>query len=320
MATIKATFYLLTGFLACTILAGGVAAQGFATGPVAVIVNGEKISAAEVEKLLKHDTPPAHPLTAKQKEELWNLAVDMVINDALMRQFLAKNTPPVSAEQIAKEMDVLKEALKKQDKDMTLEKFLKNSDQTEAELKEEMIIRLRWKHLVTQKLPDAMVRKYYDANKPFFDKVFVRASHILLKVPNNATPQQKQAIKDKLTQIRQDILAGKIKFEDAAKKYSDCPSKEKGGDIGHFPYKFAVAEPFAQMAFSLKKDEVGDLLETNFGFHIIKVTDRTKGQDSKFEEIIDMVRDVYAQDVGLFQSIVTEQRKTATIKTFPPKF
>jgi parvulin-like peptidyl-prolyl isomerase len=165
-----------------------------------------------------------------------------------------------------------------------------------------------------------MIRKYYDANKPFFDKEFVRASHILLKVPNNATAQQKQAIKDKLTQIRQDILAGKIKFEDAAKKFSECPSKDKGGDIGHFPYKFAVAEPFAQMAFSLKKDEVGDLLETNFGFHIIKVTDRTKGSDSKFEEIIDMVRDVYAQDIGLFQSVVTEQRKTATIKTFPPKF
>lgn len=319
--------FIVASFLACTGFASNVGAQGFAAGPAAATVNGEKISAADVDKLLKRDTPPVHPLTQKQKLEMWELAVDMLVNDTLMRQFLAKNTPPVSAAQLGKEMDQLKEALSKQKPPITLQQFLKESDQTEAELKEEMTVRVQWRAYVTQRLPDPMVKKYYDANKVFFDKVFVRASHILLKVPEKATELQKQAVKQQLVQIRADILAGKISFDEAAKKYSDCPSgkqkgqdgKDKCGDIGHFPYKFAVAEPFAAMAFNMKVGDISDLIETEFGFHIIKVTDRTAGTASKFEDIVDLVRDVYSQDLQLFQSIITEQRQKSKIELFPPK-
>ncbi len=320
MSSQRTSAYLLAGCLTVSLFAGSAQAQGFAQGAVAVTVNGEKIYVADVEKLLKRDTPPPQPLTAKQKQEMWQLAVDMLINDTLMRQFLAKSTPAVTPAQLGKEMDILNDSLKKQN--MSLPQYLKESDQTEKDLKEEMTVRIQWKAYVTQRLPDAMVKKYYDDNKVFFDKVFVRASHILLKVPEKSTPQQKAAVKDNIMKIRQDILDKKITFEEAAEKYSDCPSgkakdamgKKKGGDIGHFPYKFAVAESFAAAAFALQPGQMSEPIETEFGYHIIKVTERTKGETNyKYEDIIDSVRDVYAQDVQLFQSVVTEQRKTATI-------
>src|SRR5439155_5908089 len=122
---------------------------------------------------------------------------------------------------------------------------------------------------------------YYDANKVFFDKVFVRASHILLKIAPNAAPAERQAATAKLQAIRQQILAGKLDFAKAAQQYSDCPSKTNGGDIGPFPYKFAVLEPFARAAFAMKVNDVSDVVATDFGLHLIKVTNRDNGTPSE---------------------------------------
>src|SRR5262249_41308358 len=160
----------------------------------------------------------------------------------------------------------------------------KESRMSEQQLREDIVVRLQWKAYVTAKLPDSLLRPYYEANKAFFDKKFVKASHILLKFPEKAGPAEKKALMEKLVALRQDIPAGKITFAEAAAKYSDCPSKDKGGDIGHFPAKFVVAESFAKAAFALNKGEMSNAVETEFGYHIILVTDIDNGTPSKFEE------------------------------------
>ncbi len=114
--------------------------------------------------------------------------------------------------------------------------------------------------------------------------------------------------------IRQDVLANRLDFAEAAKRYSDCPSKDKGGDIGPFPYKFVVVEPFARAAFAMRKGEVSDIVVTDFGLHLIKVTDRTLGEPTTFESAKDSVREVMAQDMELFQHILADQRKAARIE------
>src|SRR5207253_8677424 len=136
-----------------------------------------------------------------------------------------------------------------------------------------------------------------EANKVLFDKVFVRASHILVKIGPTAPAAEKQNARAKLETVRQEIVAGKLDFAEAAKKYSDCPSKDKGGDIGPFPYKFVVVEPFAKAAFAMKKGDVSDIVATDFGLHLIKVTDRTQNETTSFESVKESVRDVMAQDM-----------------------
>lgn len=279
---------------------------------VAAVVNGENIPLDQVEDLLHRDTPPVHPLTQQQKRELFQMALDMLVNDALMRQFLAKTVPTMPAQALSEEMSQLNKAL--EGKKMTLQKFLAESKQTEEELRQEMLVRLRWRSYIQSRIPDTLVKQYYDTNRPFFDKVLVRASHILLKIPEKATEAQKQELLTKLTAIKSEIDARKITFADAAKKYSECPSADKGGDIGHFPAKFAVAEPFARAAFALKVNEMSGPVETGFGYHLILVTDRTPGEPSNFEEVKDVVRDIYAQEVHLYQNIVDDMRKSAQIQ------
>ena len=302
---------LASAFVLATCVA---AAAGQApVGKPAAVVNGEAIPMADLKAVIEQRPSPV-PLTKEQQGGVEKMAMDMLIEDVLMRQFLRKNMPPASPVEMNQKVMELADALKKQNK--TLQQFLREGGQTEEQLRVDIAAQLQWKAYLKERLPDAAVRKYYDDNKVFFDKVMVKASHILVRVKADAPQAEQQAAMAKIQTIRQEILANKIDFATAATKYSDCPSKSKGGDIGLFPYKFAVVEPFARTAFALKIGDVSDVVKTDFGLHLIKATDRTKGEPSNFETIKDFVRDVYAQDLDLYQNVLAEQRKTARIEVY----
>lgn len=89
----------------------------------------------------------------------------------------------------------------------------------------------------------------------------VKASHILVATEAEA---------DK---ILQDIRDEKMSFEDAAKKFSKCPSGAHGGDLGHFGRGMMVKE-FEDVAFATPKGEVSAPVKTQFGWHLIKVVDK----------------------------------------------
>jgi parvulin-like peptidyl-prolyl isomerase len=301
--------YKLAGFVLLGLVAPALG-QPPAAKPAAV-VNGEPIAASEIKALLDA-RPPAVPLTEAQKKELRQAAVDMLIDDMLMRQFLRKNAPPANPAEVEKEMTELKEVLTKQKK--SLADFLREGQQTEEQLRADIAARVQWKGYLVARFPDADLKSYYDNNKVFFDKVFVQASHILVKASQDINERKKA--REKLEYLRQEILTGKLAFEDAARKYSDCPSKDKGGDIGPFPYKFVVVEPFARTAFAMKVNEISGVVATDFGMHLIKVTKRDEGEPTTFDAVRETVREVYAQDMELYQRILAEQRKNAKIEVF----
>jgi parvulin-like peptidyl-prolyl isomerase len=313
---------ILTGCLSVAVVAllvGRLPAQTPPAAPKpAAIVNGEVIPMAELDNLLKNKPQSPYPTTAKEQEEMRKIALNMLIDDVLIRQFLKKTVPAPGPAEVGKELAELQQALASQKPPKTLQDFLKDSHQTELELRTDIAARLQWKAYATAQLPDQQLKAYYDQNKVFFDKVMVRASHILLRVPEKASDAEKAAIRSKLAGIRQEIVAGKLDFAQAARTYSDCPSKVNGGDIGFFPYKFAVYPSFAQAAFAMNVGDVSDLVQTEFGFHILKVTDRKKGEPSNFETIKDLVRDVVAQETELYPRVIAEQRKTARIEIPAP--
>lgn len=280
---------------------------------IAATVNGEKILVGEVRKILDARPYPL-TLTEDQKKEMRKAALDSLVEDMLMRQYLSQHVPQVNQQEFNKEIQELMEALKKQNK--TLEMFYKESGQSEDHLRRDVVAKLQWRALLVRFLPDAKAKEYYDLNKPFFDKVFVRASHILIKLPANPSLEQRNKALQQMQVWRQEIVTGKVKFEDIARQYSQCPSKDKKespGDIGQFPYKFVVVPEFAKTAFALKPGEISDVVQTVFGLHLIKVTDRTKGEVSTFENLKDTVREVWAQDEELFVRILADQRKTGKI-------
>jgi peptidyl-prolyl cis-trans isomerase C len=281
---------------------------------VAAVVNGEKIMESEIRALLAM-RPSNVVLTNDQKKEMQDQAVNMLIDDALMRQFLMKYAPAATPQEIQKELADLSEDLKK--KNTTLQEYLKQSGQSMEQLKADVAGAIQWRNYLGKQIPEATATEYYNTNKPHFDKILVRASHILVQVKAAATQQERQTAGQKIEAIRQEIVSGKIEFAEAAKKYSDCAaSKASGGDIGHFRYKFVVVEPVAKATFAAKVGEVTQVVMTDFGYHILKITERSPGEPSTYEAMKDVVREVYAQDNDWYQRIISNERKNAKIEVF----
>lgn len=135
------------------------------------------------------------------------------------------------------------------------------------------------------KVDDAEIKKFYDENAAKFQgNEQRRASHILIGFGVSATPEQKQQAKAKAEEILAQIKKDPSKFEQLAVKNSQDPgSAIKGGDLGSFG-RGAMVKPFEDAAFSMKVNEVSNLVESEFGFHIIKVTEIT-GQSSDFNSL-----------------------------------
>jgi parvulin-like peptidyl-prolyl isomerase len=309
---------ILAGLVsAATLACWANAAPAQTTAPqdkVVATVNGTPITSAELEAVLKKAGPKATAPTEAQKKEMQQEALTMLIDDQLMRDFLRKKGPPVDLKDVNKQMAELEVSLKKDKK--TLADFLKEQNQTEAQLRADITGYLQWNAFINQTVTEADLKKYYDDSKDFFDRVVVRASHIVVRVAAEAPGPERDAVKAKLAGWRKEIIDGKIDFAAAAKQHSQCTSAPNGGDIGFFPRKMAVEEPFAKAAFALKVGEVSDVVQTNLGYHLIKVTDRKPGTPSEFNKIKDEVRELLVEEVRM--KILDEQRQTAKVEFSSP--
>lgn len=141
-------------------------------------------------------------------------------------------------------------------------------------------------------IEDKSMQTYYNENKDEFYVDEVRASHILIKTiddENNELSDEKKAeAKEKAQEVLAKVKSGED-FATLAKEYSeDTGSAINGGDLDFFPRGYMV-EPFEKAAFSMKVGEVSDLVESNFGYHIIKVTDKVDEQKS-FDEVKDDIK------------------------------
>ena len=131
--------------------------------------------------------------------------------------------------------------------------------------------------------PEAVTDFYKKNQDKFQQGARVRASHILISVPENADAAAKQQAKTKAEAVLKDLKAGKD-FAAAAKENSQDPgSAPNGGDLGYFE-QGQMVPPFEQAAFALKPGDMSDLVESPFGFHIIKVADKQSARVVPLEE------------------------------------
>ncbi len=151
------------------------------------------------------------------------------------------------------------------------------------------------------KITDDDAKKFYndpENTSAFEEPEMVRASHILLMTSDPATHQpltdaQKAAKRKQMEDILKQAKAG-ANFADLAKKYSEDPgSKDKGGEYT-FPRGQMVKE-FEETAFSLKPNDISDIIETQFGFHIIKLSEKIPAKKVDFDKVKDEIKDHLVQ-------------------------
>lgn len=165
---------------------------------------------------------------------------------------------------------------------------------------------------------DDDARKFYDEHKEIFQvPAGIRASHILIRADKNMTEKERKEAAKRAAEILSEIGDKKITFEDAAKNYSADPgTRPHGGDLGFFTRGQMVA-PFEKAAFALKKGEMTKKpVKTDFGYHIIKVTDTREARIRTFDETKEDIKNdlTYQKQIHAIADARDQLRKKYDVK------
>ncbi len=264
---------------------------------VLVNVNGVNITQDELDEIIKPmldarqemNQPTSETLVDQYKSQV----LDNLISELLIDQQYKANNITVTDQDVN---DYVNKMLTAQDPPMSEDDFKKMIEMQGGTYEQWKTMmrdgRLKMQKLMEVKFPeetkvtDDDAKKFYDENGKFFNKPEkVRASHILVKAEKddpNVTPEMRAAAKVKAEGLLKKVKEG-ADFAELAKANSDCPSKERGGDLGLFE-RNAMVQEFSDAAFKMKQDEVSEVVETQFGYHIIKVTGRTEASMTTFEK------------------------------------
>lgn len=324
---------LLKGFLVASLVSWGnfaaaeidavkaapvAAAQAVAPaqGPVAR-VNGTAIDAIELRRakkvLLRGQTIPAEQQAALDKQ-----GVDQLVSAELLYQAAAKQEVKDLDKQIDAKLAQGKARFKD---DQDFKKAIKDLEMDEKDLREytrrDLLISSFVEKTFVSKaaVTEAEIRAFYDKNPDKFKKdETVKASHILIGVDGTATAAEKTKAREKADKLQKEV-AGGADFAAVAKGNSTCPSAPQGGDLGFFG-KGQMVPAFEKTAFALKVGEISPVVETQFGYHIIKLTDKKPAATVDFKDAKAKIEEfLKGQKVNeAIQKYLADTKKTAKIE------
>lgn len=308
--------------LLLTILATGAAAASKPTDTLAT-VNGKSITRADFEqavRVLQRGGPKAgQTLPPEMRPQL----LDQMVKQELLAQEAAKYPVKDLDKAVAAQVQALRARFPTPE---AFQKELAADGLTEAKLKEMAGRQLTIQSYVNAqiapkiKVTDADAKKFYDANR---DKMKapeeVKASHVLISVPPAAKPEERQKALAKAKEIQKRAAKGEDFAKLARENSQDPGSAQGGGDLGYFS-RDRMVKPFADAAFALKPGQVSNVVETPFGYHVIKLTDRKAPKERTFAEEKDKILTFLKNKAGneAVMKRVDELRKAAKVKVIVP--
>jgi peptidyl-prolyl cis-trans isomerase C len=245
----------------------------------AAIVNGsvitQKALAFETQRFIEQMARQGQVPSEEMMPQLRENVLNRMIEEELLYQDSQAKSITVPDARVEKELNSIKERFpsEKEFQD-ALAGIDINEDALAIKITRGVAIEELIKTHVVQEVAvsDEESHAFYDQNASMFEKPEqVQASHILIKTAEDATEDQKKEARKKIDDVRKKAVAGED-FAALAKEYSEGPSNARGGDLGYFS-RGQMVKPFEDVAFALKKGEISDVVETQFGYHIIIVTD-----------------------------------------------
>ncbi len=281
-------------------------------------VNGTPIFEHQIEmelrqELRKHKNPRTDSTSTAKRN-----ALEKIIEQELLYQ--ASQTQAIDIPDIDNKAEETLQSIKTRlGSEERFQGYLKSYNLTAEQLlattKRKLLMDeyLKSQGLVDPQIPEEKIHLFYE-QKPFKRDEAVRLNHILLSVEEDTVPAEKEKIRQKTGELRRMIVEG-ADFAELAKEHSD--SSEAGGDLGYIKRNYMPAA-FDEVVFSLKKDEISDVFETQFGYHIVKLIDKRPAGTIPYEEVRDFIKR-YLQNQRKPQMIaahIEELRGKASIEIF----
>jgi peptidyl-prolyl cis-trans isomerase C len=273
------------------------AAEEKATGDKVAVVNGVTISKdtydRELDFFVRRAAPGGQQIPDVQMAQMKNEVLESLIDRELLFQETKKKGIQVKSEAVSEQLQKIQQRYPNKEE---FKKLLSNMGLTEsdvqAQIERGMAIQQLIDKEVTEKIKvsDEETKAFYDKNPQLFQQPEqIKASHILIKVQADAPADQKAEARKKIEDVQQKVKKGED-FATLAKTYSEGPSGPKGGDLGYFR-RGQMVKPFEEAAFSLKPDETSEIVETQFGYHLIKVNDKKPAKKMTYAEVKDRLNE-----------------------------
>jgi peptidyl-prolyl cis-trans isomerase C len=260
-------------------------------------------------------------VTSEQLTTIKTKVLENLIGTELLYQEAVKSGTKVEDKAVD---DAIKEQKSQFADEEEFKNALKQYSLTESALKDQVKMGLTIQRFIEKKftgnttVSDEEAKKYYDENPSYFQEPEkVKASHIMIMVDSSADQAKKDEAKKKIEQVLQRLKAG-TDFATLAREVSeDTYSKDNGGDLDYF-YKGQMVQAFEDAAFSLEPGETSNVVETEYGYHIIKVTDKQAAKTITFDESKEEIRSgLKTNKVNAdVNSFVAELRSKADVKIY----
>ena len=254
-------------------------------------VNGTVITEAELNRELAMIKQRIEDRGRSVTDEQLNGIKDEVVDRLVQRELLYGVCQKEGIKTDAKEVEDAFQMVKaRYADDDAFKKMMAQFNLTEDDIKSDIGREMTIKKFIEDRfvkditVSDEEAKEYYDKNKENFQQPeSVKASHILIKVEENASPEEKAKAKARILEIKKKIDEG-ADFAEMAKKFSEGPSAANSGDLGYFR-RGQMVKPFEDAAFALKPGEMSDVVETRFGYHLIKSFDKTEASVVPFDTL-----------------------------------
>ncbi len=271
-------------------------------------VNGETIGKAEFESAIRGvESNAGQPVPADKRDEVYRGVLDNLVALRILRQEVKERHMTVSDAEVDARLKQLRTQFPTE---ADFQQALKAQQMTPDRLREDARADLLVNRLLESEVHAKVLVKpgdvsaFYEKNPDKFKQTeAARASHILVIVPPNADAKTRATLKARAETALKAAKAGKD-FGALARQYSQDASAQRGGDLGFFP-RGQMVPAFEQAAFALQPGQVSDLVETQFGYHIIKLTERRSARTIPFPEV-----------AGQIQKFLEQQQQQTMSKAF----
>ena len=255
-------------------------------------VNGEDVTKTDLDTLLRNMELSQGPVPAERRDEVLRGALDRLITYTVLQQEAKARNVTVPDSDVDERLNAMRSQFpKEEDFRKALEERGLSVDRLRNDARVDMVITKMLDAEVAAAEPatDEEARKFYEENPEKFQQdEAVRASHILILADENADEATKQKARGQADALLKRARAGED-FAALAREHSQDGSAPQGGDLDFFT-RGRMVPAFEEAAFALKVGEISDVVTTQYGYHIIKATDRRPAETVPLETVQPQVK------------------------------